>query len=169
MAGSGTRLKLIEAAGYARPMVSTRIGAEGLAFRDGAEILLRETDEAIAGACVELLRDDGACLRLGAQAREAMGRLYDSDAIIGRIEGLVGVPVGTSLVLDLGAGQLAVVTVSRSEDASIGVEFEAPLVSDGAGGLVTRYRASPYALAAAARMVSASAPQFLEVEVRKRA
>ena len=86
-----------------------------------------------------------------------------------RIEGLVGVPVGTSLVLDLGAGQLAVVTVSRSEDATIGVEFETPLVSDGAGGLVTRYRASPYALAAAARMASSSAPQFLEVEVRKRA
>ncbi len=85
------------------------------------------------------------------------------------IEGLVGVPVGTSLVLDLGAGQLAVVTVSRSEDAIIGVEFEAPLVSDGAGGLVTRYRASPYALAAAARMASTSTPQFLEVEVRKRA
>ena len=86
-----------------------------------------------------------------------------------RIEGLVGVPVGTSLVLDLGAGQLAVVTVSRSEDATIGVEFETPLVSDGAGGLVTRYRASSYALAAAARMASASTPQFLEVEVRKRA
>ena len=85
------------------------------------------------------------------------------------IEGLVGVPVGTNLVLDLGAGQLAVVTVSRSEDATIGVEFESPLVSDGAGGLVTRYRASPYALAAAARMVSTSAPQFLEVEIRKRA
>ena len=85
------------------------------------------------------------------------------------IEGLVGVPVGTSLVLDLGAGQLAVVTVSRSEDATIGVEFETPLVSDGAGGLVTRYRASSYALAAAARMASASTPQFLEVEVRKRA
>jgi diguanylate cyclase (GGDEF)-like protein len=85
------------------------------------------------------------------------------------IEGLVGVPLGTSLVLDLGAGQLAVVSVSRSEDATIGVEFETPLVSDGAGGLVTRYRASPYALAAAARMVSTSAPQFLEVEVRKRA
>ena len=85
-----------------------------------------------------------------------------------RIEGLVGVPVGTGLVLDLGAGQLAVVTVSRSEDAVIGVEFETPLVSDGAGGLVTRHRASAYALAAA-RMVSASTPQFLEVEVRKRA
>ena len=86
-----------------------------------------------------------------------------------RIEGLVGVPEGTGLVLDLGAGQLAVATVTRSDDAVIGVESETPLVSDGAGGLVTRHRASAYALTAAARMVSASTPQFLEVETRKRA
>ncbi len=66
-----------------------------------------------------------------------------------RIEGLVGVPVGTGLVLDLGAGQLVVCTVARSEDAVIAVEFETPLVNDGAGGLCTRHRVSPYALAAA--------------------
>ena len=39
--------------------------------------------------------------------------------------------------------------VTRSQDAQIAVEFETPLVSDGAGGLVTRHRVSPYALAAA--------------------
>jgi hypothetical protein len=65
-----------------------------------------------------------------------------------KVEGLLGVPVGTGLVLDLGAGQLAVGTVNRSEDATIAVEFETPLVSDGAGGLCTRHRVSPYALAA---------------------
>ncbi len=65
------------------------------------------------------------------------------------IEGLLGVPVGTGLVLDLGAGQLAVCSVIRVQDAMIAVEFETPLVSDGAGGLVTRHRVSPYALAAA--------------------
>ena len=66
-----------------------------------------------------------------------------------RIEGLLGVPKDTTLVLDLGAGQLAVCQVTRSQDAVIGVEFETPLTSDGSGGLVTRHRVSPYALAAA--------------------
>lgn len=64
------------------------------------------------------------------------------------IEGLLDVPVGTELVLDLGGGQLAVATVRRSQDASQGVEFETPLVSDGANGLCTRHRVSPYQLAA---------------------
>ena len=66
-----------------------------------------------------------------------------------RIEGLLGVPEGTGLVLDLGGGQLAVCTALRVNEASVGVEFETPLVSDGAGGLCTRHRISPYALAAA--------------------
>ena len=66
-----------------------------------------------------------------------------------RVEGLVGVPDGTGMVLDLGGGQLAVGTVTRSYDSSLALEFESPLVSDGAGGLCTRHRVSPYALAAA--------------------
>ena len=66
-----------------------------------------------------------------------------------RVEGLLGVPEGTDLVLDLSGGQLAVCRVTRSRDAEIAVEFETPLVSDGTGGLCTRHRVSPYSLAAA--------------------
>ena len=66
-----------------------------------------------------------------------------------RIEGLLEVPVGTQLVLDLGEGQLIVAVVRRSQDATQGLRFETPLVSDGAGGLCTRHRVSPYVLAAA--------------------
>ena len=93
------------------------------------------------------------------------------------IEGLLKVPVGTDLVLDLGGGQLAVCTVRRSRQASIGVEFETPLVSDGADGLCTRHRVSPYAIEAAGRPLaplpmdaysllassSTTKPSFLEV------
>jgi hypothetical protein len=66
-----------------------------------------------------------------------------------KVEGLIGVPIGTDLVLDLNGGQLVVCKVTRSEDAEIAVEFETPLVSDGSGGLCTRHRISPYSLAAA--------------------
>lgn len=65
------------------------------------------------------------------------------------IQGLEDVPVGTQFVLDFGGGQLAIATVKRVMDDTQGVEFEQELVDDGAGGLVTRGRVSPYALAAA--------------------
>ncbi len=97
------------------------------------------------------------------------------------VEGLVGVPEGEPIVLDLGNGQLAVGTVSRSNEEKFAVEFEAPLVSDGAGGLCTRHRVSPYALAAAGMPLEAlpqgaapkgivpdrpnSQPRFMEVAV----
>ena len=97
------------------------------------------------------------------------------------IEGLVGVPEGTAMVLDLGGGQLAVCSVTRSEGAQIAVEFETPLVSDGAGGLCTRHRVSPYAMAAAGMPLTTlqpgqypleqmhgapkSRPQFMQVTV----
>ena len=74
------------------------------------------------------------------------------------IEGLVEVPVGTELVLDLGEGQLAVCKVRRSQDATQGVEFETPLISDGADGLCTRHRISPYSLAAAGMPLTALPP-----------
>jgi hypothetical protein len=61
-------------------------------------------------------------------------------------------------VLDLGEGQLAVCRVRRSQDATQGVEFETPLISDGADGLCTRHRISPYSLAAAGMPLTALPP-----------
>jgi len=71
------------------------------------------------------------------------------------IEGLLDVPADTQFVVDFGEGQLAVATVKRSSGSQQGLEFELPLVDDGAGGLVTRNRISPYVLAAAGMPLAA--------------
>ncbi|MDP3905740.1 bifunctional diguanylate cyclase/phosphodiesterase [Novosphingobium sp.] len=65
------------------------------------------------------------------------------------VEGLLDVPMNTMFVVDFGEGQLAVARVRRSAGAMQGLEFEVPLVDDGAGGLCTRNRVSPYVLAQA--------------------
>jgi diguanylate cyclase (GGDEF)-like protein/PAS domain S-box-containing protein len=74
------------------------------------------------------------------------------------VEGLLDVPVGTNFVVDFGEGQLAVATVRRSRGTMQGLEFEQHLVNDGAGGLVTRNRVSPYMLAAAGMPLGALPP-----------
>ena len=74
------------------------------------------------------------------------------------IEGLMDVPSGTQFVVDFGEGQLAVARVRRSTASTQGLEFESPLVDDGAGGLCTRHRISPYVLAAAGMPVAALTP-----------
>jgi glycosyltransferase involved in cell wall biosynthesis len=76
LSGAGTRIKIIEAAMYGKPIVSTRIGAEGLEFRDGHELLLQDDARSFANACVELLANDSLCERLGLAAHEAAVRYY---------------------------------------------------------------------------------------------
>lgn len=82
------------------------------------------------------------------------------------IDGLLGVPEGTGLVLDLSGGQLVICNVTRVQDAMIAVEFETPLVSDGAGGLCTRHRVSPYVIASVGAHEGEGPkckPQFIQV------
>jgi glycosyltransferase involved in cell wall biosynthesis len=55
--GSGTRIKILEAFSFRRPVVSTHLGAEGLAIVDGEHLLLADEPEAMASACLLLLND----------------------------------------------------------------------------------------------------------------
>ncbi len=84
--GSGTRLKIYEAMAMALPMVTTRIGAEGLPVVDGEEVFLRDTPEDFAAMVVQLLSDPALAHRIGENAahavREKFGRQKVADDFI---------------------------------------------------------------------------------------
>jgi len=84
-AGSGTRLKILEAMALGRPVVSTSLGCEGLAAVDGEHLLIANAADDFAGKVVALLRDQ----RLRQQIVEAGRRLvvshYDWDALAQRL------------------------------------------------------------------------------------
>jgi glycosyltransferase involved in cell wall biosynthesis len=85
--GSGTRLKIVEAASNARPVVSTHIGAEGQSFVDGEEILLTEkVDEAFVDAALRLLADASLRERIGRAARARVLAQYSWRAQVQRME-----------------------------------------------------------------------------------
>lgn len=83
--GGGTRVKIIEAAANAKAIVSTRLGAEGLDFEDGREIILRDTARDIAAACAGLLREPGAASRLGRAARHKASSVYERSAVVDKL------------------------------------------------------------------------------------
>src|SRR2546422_2765560 len=56
LSGSGTRIKIIEAAAYGKPIVTTSLGVEGLSFRNGSELVIRDDPASFAEACVQLLQ-----------------------------------------------------------------------------------------------------------------
>jgi polysaccharide biosynthesis protein PslH len=63
-AGSGTRLKVLEAAAARVPIVATRLASEGLPFRDETHLLHAETPEEFVEALLRLRRDPGLASRL---------------------------------------------------------------------------------------------------------
>jgi glycosyltransferase involved in cell wall biosynthesis len=62
--GGGSRLKILEAFAAGRGVVTTRAGAAGLPVEDERELLLRDSDEALAAACVRMLEDAALSQRL---------------------------------------------------------------------------------------------------------
>ncbi len=69
LAGSGTRLKILEAWTAGLPVVSTTIGAEGLPARDGEHLLLADGGAAFAAAVARLLACSTLRERLGMAGR----------------------------------------------------------------------------------------------------
>lgn len=58
--GGGTRLKIYECMAAGVPVVSTTVGAEGLRYSDGQDIVLADDPAGLAEACTRLLIDDAA-------------------------------------------------------------------------------------------------------------
>jgi glycosyltransferase involved in cell wall biosynthesis len=74
--GSGTRLKLLESFAMGTPVVSSQLGAEGIAATHGEHILLADDPEEQAAAVLGLLRDPAARRRIVAGARELVAHRY---------------------------------------------------------------------------------------------
>ena len=80
-AGSGTRLKVLEAMALGKAIVTTRIGSEGIELEDGVHARFADSPEAFADAVLELLDDPDTAARLGRAAHQRAEERYGWDAI----------------------------------------------------------------------------------------
>jgi len=85
-AGSGTRLKILEAFAAGVPVASTGIGCEGLAVEHGRELLVADDAAAFAAAAVRLADDPALCSRLTTEARALVEARYGWDALARLVE-----------------------------------------------------------------------------------
>lgn len=76
-AGAGIRGKLLEAFGMALPVVSTRLGAQGLEEHSGRCFIMADTPEDFAREAVALLGSEAPRRRLGNSARQLLLSGYD--------------------------------------------------------------------------------------------
>jgi polysaccharide biosynthesis protein PslH len=78
--GGGTRLKIFEAMAAGKAVVSSSVGAEGLAIHPGHDILIADDAPIFADDVVTLLNDEKARLAYG-KAAGALAAQYDWSAI----------------------------------------------------------------------------------------
>ncbi len=79
--GGGTRLKILEAMAMGKPVVSTTVGAEGIAHTPGRDIVLADAPDDFVRAVVSLLEDADRRRSTGAAARDLVLRTYDWDIV----------------------------------------------------------------------------------------
>jgi O-antigen biosynthesis protein len=85
LSGSGVRVKLLEAFSAGIPVVSTRVGAEGLAAKDGEFCALADDPAGFAERVLGLFEDLGKAGEMAGRARAEVEAHWDMAAITGRL------------------------------------------------------------------------------------
>ena len=81
LAGGGTRLRVLEAMAMRIPIVSTRVGVEGIQCTPGQHVLVADTPENFAHQLIALLDDKGTAERLTRAGRQLVEQQYSWQAI----------------------------------------------------------------------------------------
>ena len=87
LSGSGVRVKLLEAFSSGIPVVSTRIGAEGLAQKDAEFCLLADQPALFAEKVSEIFEDPHRAAQMAARARAEVVANWDMAVITARLAG----------------------------------------------------------------------------------
>ena len=77
LSGGGMRVKILDAWQRALPVVSTAVGAEGLIYSHGKDILIADEPEKFARMVVNLLLDKDTCAQVGSSGRKTVEQNYD--------------------------------------------------------------------------------------------
>lgn len=85
-AGSGTRLKILEAFAAGIPVVSTTLGAEGIEYENDRHLVIADDAVAFAAAIETLLSDDEKAERLASEGMELARSRYDWSWVAAAIE-----------------------------------------------------------------------------------
>ena len=85
LSGSGIRVKIIEAMSMGKAVVSTTVGAQGIDYTDGVDLLIADTPEAFASQIKRLVADDAYRRSVGEAAARLVTEEYNIPNLMGRL------------------------------------------------------------------------------------
>ncbi len=77
LSGSGIRVKIIEAMSMGKAVITTTVGAQGIDYTDGVDILIADTPQQFANQVQRCLDDDAFCRSVGQAAAALIQRQYN--------------------------------------------------------------------------------------------
>lgn len=85
LSGSGIRVKIIEAMSMGKAVVTTTVGAQGINYTDGENLLIADTPEQFAHHIGRLVADGDLCRRVGEAAARLVAAEYDERVLSQRL------------------------------------------------------------------------------------
>lgn len=107
--GAGVRVKILEAMAAGIPVVTTRLGAEGIRCEPGRDITIADDSADFAGQVCTLLADPHRARAIARNGRQVVEAHYSWDAIVDNLEDLYNSRLARKRQkagLDLGSGKV---------------------------------------------------------------
>ena len=101
LSGGGMRVKIIEGMALGKAILSTKLGAEGIAVRNGHDIIVRDSPAEWLDFLRRWARGDASLSEVGANATQTATEVYDNRRVVQRFVDLyerllVPAPAGTT-------------------------------------------------------------------------
>jgi glycosyltransferase involved in cell wall biosynthesis len=87
LSSGGMRVKIVEGMAMQKCIISTALGAEGIGYNDGVNILIANNQEEFYDAIHRCITDEEYCKQIGANARRLMEEQHDINKVT---ENLIG-------------------------------------------------------------------------------
>jgi polysaccharide biosynthesis protein PslH len=85
LSGGGLRAKIIEGMALGKTIISTSVGAEGIPYTDGENLLIANTKEEFAMQVAKCRDSREMCLKIGENARMLALEYFDCNALAGKM------------------------------------------------------------------------------------
>jgi len=85
LAGSGIRIKIIESMAMGKTVITTRVGAEGILYKEDVNLIIAENKAKMVEAIRSINANPEIAMRIGQAARKLVEESYDNRKIIARL------------------------------------------------------------------------------------